>query len=75
VKASRAPRDNNSQHGAADIACRDAGTEGTGQAKSDEDSNKVIGTRSAAGGSKMATSGSKAPAVNDSADAAAAWTG
>ena len=35
----------------------------------------MIGTRSAAGGSKMATSGSKAPTVNDSADAAAAWTG
>ena len=32
--------DNNSQYGAADIAAADAGTEGTGQAKSDEDSNK-----------------------------------
>ena len=31
--------------------------------------------RSAAGGSKMVTSGSRAPAVNESADAAAAWTG
>ena len=34
------PADNNSQYGAADIAAADAGTEGTGQAKSDEDSDK-----------------------------------
>src|ERR1035438_8013077 len=34
------PADNNPQYGAADIAAADAGTEGTGQAKSEEDSDK-----------------------------------
>jgi hypothetical protein len=34
------PADDNSQDGAADIAAADTGTEGTGQAKSDEDSSK-----------------------------------
>jgi hypothetical protein len=36
---------------------------------------KVTGTRVADGGRTMASSGSRAPEVKDSADAAAAWTG
>ena len=55
--------DDYAQHGAADIAAPDTGAEGTRQAQSDQDSGEGYRHRSAAGGSKMASSGSRAPEV------------
>jgi hypothetical protein len=64
--------DDDPQDGAADIAAADAGAQGTGQAKSDKDGDERDGDPPDGRGSRMASSGSRAPAVNDSADAPAA---